>query len=149
MATSLHITDDLIASRIQHATNRVVLVLPGFFPPVAEAIVQAIARLSPGKVTVISDIDPEACRLGFGEFSSLEQVRLLSIMPEVCCVTNLGFASACSSRTVQHWCFPRAHDSWKRTNHQAFGQMDSSSENLLPKFPRPLGSTAQVSARWD
>jgi hypothetical protein len=75
MAKSLHITDDLIANRIDSAKNRVVLVIPGFFPPVAEAIVRAITRLSPGKVTVISDIDPEACRLGFGEFSSLERVQ--------------------------------------------------------------------------
>src|SRR5947208_9181037 len=75
MAKSLHITDDLIAQRIDSAATRVVLVIPGFFPPVEEAVVRAIARLTPGRVTVISDVDAEACRLGYGRLECLERVQ--------------------------------------------------------------------------
>jgi hypothetical protein len=76
MAKPLHITDDLIANRIDNAVGRVVLVTPGFFPIVAAAIVRAISRLKAGRVTVISDIDPEACRLGYGDFQCLERVQV-------------------------------------------------------------------------
>lgn len=68
------ITDDLLIDAIQNATQRVVLIAPGVWPPVANAIAEAWQRLNPEQVTVILDVDPEVCRIGYG---SLESIGIL------------------------------------------------------------------------
>lgn len=68
------ITDELIIEAIDGAGVRVVLIAPGVWQPVAEAVTRAWVRLGKGRVTVILDCSPEICRLGYG---SLEGLKIL------------------------------------------------------------------------
>lgn len=68
------ITDDLLLEAVDKAKHRVVLIAPGVWPPLAEAIAAAWLRLGKEKVTAILDIDPEICRIGYG---SLEGLNIL------------------------------------------------------------------------
>jgi hypothetical protein len=66
------ITDTLLIDAIQGASQRVVLIAPGVFPPVAKAVAEAWGRLGRDKVTVILDVDPEICRIGYGSLEGLQ-----------------------------------------------------------------------------
>src|SRR4051812_17995304 len=66
------ITDELIIEAISGANTRVVLIAPGVWPSVANAITNAWQRLGPGRVTVILDFAPELCRLGYGSLEGLQ-----------------------------------------------------------------------------
>lgn len=68
------ITDDLLIQSINRASQRVVLIAPGVWPPVAQAVAAAWERLGRDGVTVILDVDPEICRIGYG---SLEGIQIL------------------------------------------------------------------------
>ena len=68
------ITDELLITAIRRASERVVLIAPGVWPPVAEAVAEAWVRLGSDGVTVILDVDPEICRIGYG---SLEGIQVL------------------------------------------------------------------------
>lgn len=68
------ITDELLITAIRRASQRVVLISPGVWPPVAAAVAAAWERLGRDKVTVILDVDPEICRIGYG---SLEGMQIL------------------------------------------------------------------------
>jgi hypothetical protein len=68
------ITDELLIYAIRRARERVVLITPGVWPPVAEAVAEAWPRLGRDRVTVILDVDPEICRIGYG---SLEGIQIL------------------------------------------------------------------------
>jgi len=74
MASIQPITDDLIVAAIRRASKRVVMIAPGIWPPVANAIAEAWPRLGSDQVTVILDVDPEICRIGYG---SLEGIKIL------------------------------------------------------------------------
>lgn len=50
------------------------LISPGVWAPVAEAIASAWQRLGRNRVTVILNVDPEICRISYG---SLEGIRIL------------------------------------------------------------------------
>jgi len=66
------ITDELLIAAIDSAVDRVVLIAPGVWPPLAHSIATAWQRLGPGHVTVILDVDPEICRLGYGSLEGLQ-----------------------------------------------------------------------------
>lgn len=68
------ITDELLITAIRRASERVVLISPGVWPPVAEAVAAAWEKLGRDRVTVILDVDPEICRIGYG---SLEGIQIL------------------------------------------------------------------------
>lgn len=68
------ITDDLLIEAIESAGQRVVMIAPGIWPPLASAIAAAWKRLGRDGVTVILDVDPEICRIGYG---SLEGLNIL------------------------------------------------------------------------
>ncbi len=68
------ITDELLINAIRRASERVVLISPGVWPPVAEAVAAAWEKLGCDRVTVILDVDPEICRIGYG---SLEGIQIL------------------------------------------------------------------------
>jgi hypothetical protein len=69
------ITDDLLITAIDGATERVVMIGPGVWPPLAKAIAKAWQRLGPKNVTVILDVDPEICRMGYGSLEGLEVLQ--------------------------------------------------------------------------
>lgn len=66
------ITDELLITAIHRASERVVLIAPGVCPPVAEAVAAAWERLGSDRVTVILDVDPEICRIGYGSLDGLQ-----------------------------------------------------------------------------
>ncbi|MDZ4405295.1 hypothetical protein [Prosthecobacter sp.] len=69
------ITDDLLIEAINGATQRIVMIGPGVWPPLAKAIAKAWLRLGPKNVTVILDVDPEICRMGYGSLEGLEVLQ--------------------------------------------------------------------------
>jgi hypothetical protein len=69
------ITDSLLVAAIDAATERVVFIAPGVWPPVATAITNAWQRLGASRVTVILDVDPEVCRIGYGSEEGLDTVQ--------------------------------------------------------------------------
>lgn len=66
------ITDELLISDLNAATDRIVLIAPGVWPPLAEAVASTWTRLGRDRVTVILDSTAEVCRLGYGSLEGLE-----------------------------------------------------------------------------
>ena len=66
------ITDELLINAIGSASQRVVLISPGIWPPIATAVSEAWRRLGKENVTVILDVDPEICRIGYGSIHGIE-----------------------------------------------------------------------------
>jgi hypothetical protein len=66
------ITDELLITAIRRASERVVLISPGVWAPVAEAVAAAWEKLGRDRVTVILDVDPEICRIGYGSLKGIE-----------------------------------------------------------------------------
>jgi hypothetical protein len=75
MSTLQSITDELLITAIEHATQRVVLVSPAVWPPLAKCVADAWRRLGPEKVIVILDVDSEVCRFGYGSLEGLEVLQ--------------------------------------------------------------------------
>ncbi len=69
------ITDELLINAIDRATDRVVLIAPGMWLPVAHSVADAWKRLGSDRVTVILDVDPEICRIGYGELAALKLLQ--------------------------------------------------------------------------
>lgn len=72
MSALQSITDELLIDAVTRATQRVVMIGPGVWPPLATAISEAWQRLGPKGVTVILDVDPEICRIGYGSLEGLD-----------------------------------------------------------------------------
>lgn len=73
---SITFADDAkLVAMIAAARRRIVLLAPGVAEAVADAIQVAWRRLGAMQVTVILDVDPEVCRLGFGTLAALEKLR--------------------------------------------------------------------------
>lgn len=73
---SITFADDAkLKAMIGGARRRVLLMAPGVSNSVADAVAQAWGRLGGGAVTVILDVDPEVCRLGFGTLEAVEKLR--------------------------------------------------------------------------
>lgn len=70
-----NIDDERLVALIERATYRVVLLAPGVSEPVARVLTAAWYRLGADAVTVILDIDPEVCRLGYGTLEALQILR--------------------------------------------------------------------------
>lgn len=68
-------TDDVIASMINGAIERLVVVAPAVWPQVATAICERWRVLGSQGVTVVLDSDPEAYRLGYGELAALQELQ--------------------------------------------------------------------------
>jgi len=78
MSTAPSITnanDAKLVSLIDQAAQRVVLLIPGASEEVARSLASAWLRLGGPGVTVILDVDPEVCRLGYGTLEGLQIVR--------------------------------------------------------------------------
>lgn len=72
------ITDALLIEAIDRASRRVVMIAPGVWPPLAKAIAVAWERLGGDGVTVILDVDPEICRIGYGSLEGLQILQAAS-----------------------------------------------------------------------
>lgn len=74
-STVTTLNDALMCRLIAAAIRRVVLVSPGVSVPVAESLAAAWERLPVNSVSVILDIDPEVCRLGYGDEKSIHLLQ--------------------------------------------------------------------------
>src|ERR1039458_2276208 len=69
-------SDEAISSMISAAKERLVLVAPGLSKEVALALANRIkSDAGPSVLSVIMDIDPEVCRLGFGDIEAIDLLR--------------------------------------------------------------------------
>lgn len=76
MAQSVtNIDDTKLTTWINGAQRRVVFLSPGVSKQVADALADTWVRLGPDTVTVILDIDPEVCRLGYGTLEGLHVIK--------------------------------------------------------------------------
>ena len=73
------LTTDRICSEIAAAERHVILAAPSIRMPVAEALLQANARLTNGSVQVALDVSPSVGRLGYGEHAAVEKVAAAGI----------------------------------------------------------------------
>lgn len=69
-------SDETLCAMIRTARERLVLVAPGLSRTVAATVAERI-RLDggPGAIAVILDVDPEVCRLGYGEIEAIDLLR--------------------------------------------------------------------------
>jgi hypothetical protein len=69
-------SDETLCAMISTARERLVLVSPGLSRVVAAALAERIRQDGgPGAIAVILDIDPEVCRLGYGEIEAIDLLR--------------------------------------------------------------------------
>jgi hypothetical protein len=72
--------DESLARLIGSAQQRVVYMAPSLTMPVANTLARQLQRLGPDRVHVIVDVDPEVCRLGYGEIEALRMVEKIARM---------------------------------------------------------------------
>ena len=60
---------------IRCARRRVVVIAPGISDQVAQAIVETWRDLGPNRVQVVVDVDPEVCRMGYGQLSAFQRLN--------------------------------------------------------------------------
>jgi hypothetical protein len=69
-------SNETLVSMIRAATERLVIVAPGLSVEVATALADRIRKDGgPRELSVTLDVDPEVCRLGYGDIDSLELLR--------------------------------------------------------------------------
>lgn len=66
-------SDDSLTALVRTASERLVIVTPGITAALGEALRERVARDGgPRILAVIVDVDPETCRLGFGDLAGME-----------------------------------------------------------------------------
>lgn len=76
MTTFQSVGDEEIAALIEQATRQVVLITPGVFGRVVEALERhLLASESTVDVTVILDTDEDVCRIGYGDVDALQRLH--------------------------------------------------------------------------
>jgi len=68
------VDDVMLQKYILSAQNRLLIMAPGVSESVADSIIETWKRLGQDKTTVILDVDPEVCRLGFGTIEAVEKL---------------------------------------------------------------------------
>ncbi|MDA0839690.1 MAG: hypothetical protein O3B01_21430 [Planctomycetota bacterium] len=74
-----NVDENRLAELICRARVRVVYLAPGITEKVASAIAEVWPRLGTQKVSVILDVDPEVCRLGYGTVEGLKAVQKVAM----------------------------------------------------------------------
>lgn len=64
--------DDTLSEMIWRAQRRVIVVAPGLTTRVADTLARKWWLLQPEQVSVTLDVNPEVCRLGYGELAALQ-----------------------------------------------------------------------------
>ena len=73
-----NVDDDRLIEWINRAARQIFFLVPGVSVRVAEALADAWKRLGSNAVTIIVDVDPEVCRLGYGTMEGLKIVKAAS-----------------------------------------------------------------------
>jgi hypothetical protein len=69
-------SDETLISMISTAIERLVIVAPGMSKKVASVLAERIEKgAGPHELSVTLDVDPEVCRLGYGDIESFELLR--------------------------------------------------------------------------
>lgn len=69
------VDDSKLIKAIHNAKHRLIFLAPGVSQDLAAALADAWKRLGAPAVTVILDVDPEVCRLGYGTLEGLKTLR--------------------------------------------------------------------------
>ena len=72
--------DATLEQMIRSATRRLVVVTPGMNERVARVLADKWRALGAAAVAITLDVDPEVCRLGFGEFASVKLLETTAIL---------------------------------------------------------------------
>lgn len=67
---------DRVCKEISEARSHIILAAPGVMMTVAQALVAASKRLPQGRIRVVLDVSPQVARLGFGEQSAVELLKV-------------------------------------------------------------------------
>lgn len=78
MSTFTVVNDETLLVAIRAARKKLVLVAPGISKTIAEALGKRFKELGRLSITVILDVDPEVCRLGYGEIEGLQKIKELA-----------------------------------------------------------------------
>jgi len=70
-----NVNDNKLIEAIHKARHRLIFLAPGVNQDIAAALTDAWKRLSTEAVSVILDVDPEVCRLGYGTLDGLKTLR--------------------------------------------------------------------------
>lgn len=75
--TFTNVDDGVLCEVIARAKERLVYVAPGIRPPVAKALVSAMAVVPKNAIHLVLDVDAEVCRLGYGDvdFKGMELLQ--------------------------------------------------------------------------
>ena len=73
--TFICLTPEKISKRIMDATNRVILASAGINDDIASALIHFADRCGPENVTLITDIDEDVYRLGYGAFEGIKELK--------------------------------------------------------------------------
>ncbi|MBK8149113.1 MAG: hypothetical protein IPK58_13115 [Acidobacteria bacterium] len=92
-----------LAEIVENADKRIVYAAPGIAAIVARAMVGFAERCEKSRLRVILDTNPEAIRLGFGEFEGIK--TLIDAGIEIRKATNLRIAVVLADDLA--WVFPR------------------------------------------
>jgi hypothetical protein len=66
-------SDETLCAMVQYAQEKLVIVAPGLSKKVATAIAERIKQNdAPSILSIILDVDPEVCRLGYGDIETLD-----------------------------------------------------------------------------
>lgn len=76
MSTFCAVDDKALIALIRTARKRIVMVAPGLFKSVAEALCSCFEQIgSELEITLVLDPDEDVCRIGYGELSALQEVH--------------------------------------------------------------------------
>lgn len=78
MSTFALVNEATLIDAISRCRTRLVYIAPGLTEPIAIALGQVLARKAAPAVTIIVDVDPEVCRLGYGTTEGLKALRALA-----------------------------------------------------------------------
>jgi hypothetical protein len=74
----INVDDEEIIAAIWSATRRLLIMAPGLSETVAQAIAGKWQELGARAVNVIVDMDPEVCRLGYGDPKAFQQLEIVT-----------------------------------------------------------------------
>ena len=75
MKTFTNVDDEVLIDTILAARERIVFVSPGLSKRVAVMLSSKIREMSDKQVVIVLDVDPEVCRMGYGDIEGLEIVQ--------------------------------------------------------------------------
>ena len=70
-----NVDDTVLIACLRNAQHRVAFVAPGITEPVAKELLSCVSRMGADSVNVVLDVDPEVCRLGYGDIKGLELIK--------------------------------------------------------------------------